>query len=41
MAKEVTLMHVRTSEQIVDMFTNILDSVKLKKFVSEINLGEI
>ena len=41
MSKEIDIQHVRTDLQIDDIFTKFLDSVKLKKFGSEMNLIEI
>ena len=41
MSKEIDIQHVRTDLQIADIFTKFLDSVKLKKFSSKMNLIEI
>ena len=40
-AKEIDIQHVSTEFQVADIFTKFLDSVKLKRFNSEMNLQEL
>ena len=40
-AKEIDIQHVSTKFQVADIFTKFLDSVKLKRFNSEMNLQEL
>ena len=39
-AKEINIHHVSTEFQIADIFTKFLDSVKLKRFNSKLNLQQ-
>ena len=39
--KEILLLHVKTGDQVADIFTKFLDSEKLKKFMHQMNIGDI
>ena len=39
--KEILLLHVKTGDQVADIFTKFLDSEKLKKFMCQMNIKDI
>ena len=39
--KEILLLHVKTGDQVADIFTKFLDSEKLKKFMCQMNIEDI
>ena len=39
--KEILLLHVKTGDQVADIFTKFLDSEKLKKFMCHMNIRDI
>ena len=40
-AKEILLLHIKTGDQVADIFTKFLNLEKLKKFMHQMNIEDI
>ena len=40
-AKEILLLHIKTGDQVADIFTKFLNLEKLKKFMRQMNIEDI